>query len=526
MIDPINSKNVALIKDANGKDIEKIYNKYGNLVFKNWNTLEGPFPIGCFTSSNKLRNYRIYGNTIQDGTPEPEFPGVVEVQGCGEQTENLFDKDTAVVYSAWIQSNGSWSYASDSRSVRIRVKPNTQYTLSTEGTYTIFRILEVQSDDVPTEQNKYLQIPSIIIMRGENQSHYTFKTSENAKYIVFQSNLSVVNQWLNELMLVEGDSVRSYYIPYGYKIPVMVAEQPHILFTETVDEFVQRGASWSIKNGVVSVTGTATGQSNPISLMKNRAGMSGDFLITKNNKNTRISISCLIVKNGVTSYNNLDSILRLDGTETRVSFFPQVQAGTYNNTCTPTIQQVITTPVYIGSEPLHKIDDYADYVDYKRGVIVRHIKKAVLTGDENWIDDAHNENRDVYRLENFANFRIFSISGYNVGIFRCTHILYMYPYPSSLYDRIVLFDDNVHQHTLYFSTKKSMGLDTVDKFKSFLAKQYEIWENPVTIWYIAAEPEEEVLPLSQKIPTNIGSNTFSCTISPAPSKAMIQYKKK
>lgn len=160
----------------------------------------------------------------------------------------------------------------------------------------------------------------------------------------------------------------------GYKIPVMVAEQPHILFTETVDDFVSRGASWSIKNGIVSVTGTATGQSNPISVMGNRAGMSGDFLITKNNENTRISISCLIEKNGVTSYDSLEPILRLDGTETRVAFFPQVQAGTYNKTCTPTIQQVITTPVYIGNEPLYD----GEYVSFSEQKIYRMVE-GVLT---------------------------------------------------------------------------------------------------------------------------------------------------
>jgi len=394
IIDPIISKNVVLIKDANGKDIERIYDRSGNLVFKNWKTLEGPFPIECFTSSNKLRNYRIYGNTIQDGTPTPETP--VEVQGCGEQTENLFDKDTAVVYSAWILSNGNWFYASDSRSVRIQVKPNTQYTLSTEGTYKIFRILEIQSDDVPTKQNRYPQIPSILIMRGEDQSHYTFKTSENAKYIVFQSNLSVVNKWLSELMLVEGDSVRSDYIPYGYKIPVVVT----------------------------------------------------------------------------------------NGTNT------------------------VTTPVYIGSEPLHKIDDYADYVDYNRGVVVRRIKKLVLTGEERVTPDS---------MTNTVNVQLTTISATLQVV--CTHFMSTPTIPADAY-RFGYAFIRLDLQKLYFGTRL---FD--DDFKTYLATQYSAG-TPVTVWYVLDTPEEEVLPLSQKIPTNIGSNTFSCTISPAPSKAMIQYKKK
>jgi hypothetical protein len=207
--------------------------------------ISGVPPLHFASRGEQLLDYRIYGNTVQDGTPAPENPA--EVQGVGEQTENLFDKDVAVVYNAYILRAGGWNYANDSRSIRIRVKPNTQYTLSTEGRYTIFRILEIQSDDVPTEQNRYPQIPSILIVFGENQSHYTFRTSENAKYIVFQSNLSVVNNWLNELMLVEGNSIRSDYIPYGYKIPVAVTNG-----TETVTTPVYIGSEPLYLNEYVS----------------------------------------------------------------------------------------------------------------------------------------------------------------------------------------------------------------------------------------------------------------------------------
>jgi len=517
IIDPIISKNVALIKDANGKDIERIYDKYGNLVFKNWNTLEGPFPIECFTSSNKLRNYRIYGNTIQDGTPTPENP--VEVHGCGERTENLFDKDTAVVYSAWIQRNGGWSYASDSRSIRIRVKPNTQYTLSTEGRYTIFRILEMQSDVVPTEQNKWPAVESRPIVYAENESHCTFETSENAKYIVFQSNLSVVNKWLSELMLVEGDSIRSDYIPYGYKIPVTVSGEN--LATLIQGSYDPNGKPNTKLNRVKT-------QLIPVEY--------GDVFVMTLNKWYFRNVAFFDESKTFIKFGNDLSIIPYIYADVQNAKYISVilgdmDTGTGNN-ISPNYSlfrleyRPITTPVYIGSEPLHKIGDYADYIDFKRGVVVRQIKKSVLTGDEAWIENVHNANQDVYKIENFANFRLFSSSAGNAGIFRCNQILYMRPpYPSGLYDRIVLLHGNGYPHALYFSTKKSMGIDTVDKFKSFLAEQYELGQ-PVTIWYVLAEPEEEVLPLSQKIPTNISSNTFSCTISPEPSKVMIQYKKK
>lgn len=291
IIDPIISKNVALIKDANGKDIERIYDKYGNLVFKNWNTLEGPFPIECFTSSNKLRNYRIYGNTIQDGTPTPENP--VEVQGCGEYDAEL----------------------------------------------------------------------------------------------------------------------------NGYKIPVTVS-------------------------------------------------------------------------------NDTNSV---------------------------------TTPVYVGSEPLHKIGDYADYIDFKRGVVVRRIKKLVLTGKEDY-------SRHAYTTYLKLPYTIFVETGTEIPstkatkYMKCSHFRVINTNTPTTSLRYGMCSYGTGRRSSSNFGRVLIGMDSssaddFDSMKNFIAAQYAAG-TPVTLWYVLAEPEEEVLPLSQKIPTNIGSNTFSCTISPAPSKAMIQYKKK
>jgi len=354
--------------------------------------ISGVPPLHFASRGEQLLDYRIYGNTVQDGTPAPENPA--EVQGVGEQTENLFDKDVAVVYNAYITRGGKWYYANDSRSIRIRVKPNTQYTLSTEGIYTIFRILEMQSDVVPTEQDGFPQMSSILIVFGENQSHYTFRTSENAKYIVFQSNLSVVNNWLNELMLVEGNSIRSYYIPYGYKIPVAVS----------------------------------------------------------------------------------------DG------------------------RNAVTTPVYIGSEPLHKIGDCADYVDYKRGVVVRGIKKLVLTGEEAVSQDSVTDTVHVQLTTTSATLQVV-----------CTHFMSTPTIPAIAY-RFGYAFIRLDQQRLYFGTTLS-----TDDFKTYLAAQYSAG-TPVTIWYVLATPEE---PLENLLPiqTIKGADVLTVDTAVHPSEMYIKYKK-
>ena len=43
--------------------------------------ISGVLPLDFTSRGEYLKDYRIYGNTIQDGTPTPDNP--VEVVGCG-----------------------------------------------------------------------------------------------------------------------------------------------------------------------------------------------------------------------------------------------------------------------------------------------------------------------------------------------------------------------------------------------------------------------------------------------------------
>ena len=56
--------------------------------------ISGVPPLRFMSRGGYLQDYRIYGNTVQNGTPTPENP--VEVQGCGERTENLFDVKSSI----------------------------------------------------------------------------------------------------------------------------------------------------------------------------------------------------------------------------------------------------------------------------------------------------------------------------------------------------------------------------------------------------------------------------------------------
>lgn len=76
---------------SDGKNVRTAYNVDGDVVFEEISTAEGAFPQSFKSRGKALANYRIYGNTVQDGTPTPENP--VEVQGCGVETGNGYKID-------------------------------------------------------------------------------------------------------------------------------------------------------------------------------------------------------------------------------------------------------------------------------------------------------------------------------------------------------------------------------------------------------------------------------------------------
>lgn len=144
---------------------------------------------------------------------------------CGDKTANLFDKDNATVYDCYITTNGQWAIGTGNKTVRIPCDSNIQYTLSTASTYSAFRIMETNSDNIPSDGSP---VSGTLIYYGSGNT-YTFTTSNTAKYIIFQANSASISQWLSELMLNLGSTALPYE-PYGYKIPITCAGQTQTVY--------------------------------------------------------------------------------------------------------------------------------------------------------------------------------------------------------------------------------------------------------------------------------------------------------
>lgn len=88
---------IGSIRTKNGDEIEKIVDRDGNVYFEKYfkQTVSG-VPCVLENSAGKpVVDYKIYGNSVQDGTPSPESP--VEVQSVGQLvTEGEFSGKYAI----------------------------------------------------------------------------------------------------------------------------------------------------------------------------------------------------------------------------------------------------------------------------------------------------------------------------------------------------------------------------------------------------------------------------------------------
>lgn len=389
-------KQVGFIKvrqpDGTYKDVEKKYGKtvggeYG-LVFEKGFTrqAEGALPLQLDGIRKPLKDYNIEGNTYQSDGVSSDTPQ--EVKGCGERTGNLFDKDNADVYNAYLNSDGEWINNNESICVKILCDGGTQYTLSVNEPLLIFRIYEYADDTVIPDKQTDKQPILNMVTRSENISQYTFTTATDTKCIVFQGSYSAFDTWINSLILNLGSTPLPYE-PYGYKMNA-VTRGKNLL--KLKDDYVAdvRGVSVSIKNGTLTINGTAASSGGRTVYLSEsnvlKAGtytLSGTMISGLTYCLTKVVDGSAILATSKTSTFTLteDVVVAfglkvVGGTAYDTNANVMLELGNTATEYSPYVEP-ITTPLYLDS-PLYKIGDYADV----RGMTeeVRTIRELVLTG--------------------------------------------------------------------------------------------------------------------------------------------------
>jgi hypothetical protein len=158
----------------------------------------------------------IKGNTTQSGTPSPSNP--VDVNGTGERTGNLFDKDnvTDINDNKYINQSGTIVKSNDYYiSYPIAVDANSNYTWKFNEDSSGGDIRPAHSAPTVGFYDNNDNLLSVAT-HSAYVCYFSFTTPSNCAYI----RASVYKSFKNEAVLNVGTTPINYQ-PYGYKIPIL-----------------------------------------------------------------------------------------------------------------------------------------------------------------------------------------------------------------------------------------------------------------------------------------------------------------
>ena len=201
-------------------------------------TISGKFPLTLpYCVDNKsITDYKIYGNSVQNGTPSPT--NYVEVESVGDKTKNLIEYpyeettktlngltfidngDGTISVNGIAEANTTFNIRNSKSSIWAGIIPNETYTASViiEGGYT--GSISYVCNYYPEGSTSYDNWMSA--------THGKVKTATCPTDIVGIRSYIYIPKGVvaNNIVIkpqVEAGEVATEYEPYGYKIPVTVS---------------------------------------------------------------------------------------------------------------------------------------------------------------------------------------------------------------------------------------------------------------------------------------------------------------
>ena len=350
------------------------------------------------SKGRKLIDYKIYGNSIQSGTPTPDNP--VEIESVGDRTVNLID----------------YHNLSSTTNKGITYTNNNDGSFTANGT--LIDTLSIYSFEVPSLEKGVTYYTSCgQDLNEKNRRYYLFlmikNTSTNtvryhSSSVVNKTFILAENEEVTALEIRINDSTASSitvdnvifkpivckneeykeYEPYGYKIPVTVSGK----------NMFNRNAIFSsvLSGGYLEVTDTGynilktTAFSNGMSIgnfkdlvpnlkVGDKFKISFETNAIRNNQNVNyiylnVYKSILRIGNKYTcTQEMLNSSMYIYSSGTEDCYYKNIMV--YKSTETSDFepyQEPVTTNIYL-NEPLRKVGEYADYIDFKNKKVVRNV---------------------------------------------------------------------------------------------------------------------------------------------------------
>jgi len=377
----------AITKEAQNIDMNKTISFRFNIDSSIYNFMSTDTGIANLSKVETISKYKIYGNSIQNGTPSLETP--IEIESVGDKTKNLFDGK--VKQGAYLAETGAFSPIKNYIATEnpILVKENTNYTIKRIKNINDTSNSYAQHVLFYDEENTYLGYSNI-----SNQS--TFTSLDNAKYMyinIYGGEDNITIDQVGTIQIEEG-SVATDYEPYGYKIPVKVSKENKLV----VNDVNYNGASmkYTVKNGVIrresvipnvetsyllqtsafdEIIATKTLEAGTyIWGIINASGktISNPYIQLSVNGETinwYANTSITLEEQATILYFRTDYIGYTKGTFQQFEII--IEEGTE---LTASI-----TNIYL-NEPLRKIGDYADYIDFEKQKVFRNVEVLDDTG--------------------------------------------------------------------------------------------------------------------------------------------------
>ena len=493
------------------------------------NSAEGYPCVFDNSKGRPLKDYKIYGNSTQDGTPTPDNP--IEIQSVGDLTKNLFDMNK-LIEQGWVQQvDGSYYVKKSSTPYQQVLWENAEnYT----GQLKILFKVKYSLDNKPgcylwvnytdgTHLNVSYQDGTIVAdtWYSPTISRTITDTNKTVKNVTWVYGTTINSTWVKDIIITKDIAVTEYEPYHKYDIPIVVRGKNLIKYPYVTASRTMNGVKYTVnKDGSVTVVGTATAASY---FILNGNVDFGNSSIPENSTNgvyatsegVKYNVSNHTVSINVASGETVDKIV-----------YPQIEYGTTATEYEP-YQGSETIHIYL-DKPLCKVGNYADYIDFKHQKVVRNIFKHSLNTGFSIYRKLNNVIRFVadgpfgkcdYHIRStiFGNYSGFSNDKETVF----HHPTSMYAFYWSVYwHRLGLTYDG----TNVYRTDDAEQTPLTDSEIVNIAKE---WLNTLSdkdreVYIILGVPTEKSTTLSA-LKTFKGTNIISVDTNISPSNIQVQY---
>lgn len=554
-------------------------NKYHHAAVKIADA-EGVPCIMEYSKGKNLRNYEIYGNSVQNSTPSPDNP--VEIQSVGDLTKNLlpypYYNTTKTLYGVTWTDNGDGTITVSGTPTgntsfflanRISISPNTKYCFSgIDGTSNI--MLNVTLYD---ENNTFV----VSFDNSTTSNRLTFDTTDYpsaiyARFLIKRKKNGVEVSGTIRPKLELGSTATEYEPYHKYDVPITVRGKNLLPnsdwmsgahstgFTEQtnvdyITEYTQNSVSFNLS----AWTGVSSPRFQKDSVKRivfkiNQNQINSDdgyikfYIIIQgyddnNNKvgsqaiydsvvadtgyvfdfstisiysfykNSKQFSFCILARK-----NALSNLMVYD-----IAYYADTDTTEYEPYVKPTI-----THIYL-DEPLRKVGDYADYIDFKNQKVIRNVVKHSLTAFSIYkklngvIRIGAYDNSIKQKYEYHILSTIFNYGVYWTGDIECIfhHNYYNYHYYWSVYwSRLGLTYDG----TNVYRTDDVLQTPLTDREIISIAKEWlsKLSDKDKEIYMILDTPTEEPISLPV-LKTFKGTTIISVDTSIQPSNIKGKY---